>query len=102
VLGGVAIVGLGTFAGFGFAGNAAQSCAPSCTRSQVDHVRLDYVLADVSVGLAVAAGAGAFFFALTAKPAASPDVPAKAPAAAWWLGVRPAAGGAAVATGVSF
>jgi hypothetical protein len=101
VLGGVAILGVGAFAGFGLAGHSAQSCAPSCTRWQVDRVRLDYVLADVSLGTAIAAGAVALTFALTAKPAASPDGAPKAPAA-WWLGVRPAVGGAAVTTGMSF
>jgi hypothetical protein len=102
VLGGVAIAGLGMFGGFALAGNSAESCAPSCTRSQVGGVRSDFVIADVSLGVAIAAGAGALYFALTAKPPASPDRAAKASAAAWWLGVRPAAGGAALATGVSF
>jgi hypothetical protein len=102
VLGGLAIAGLGTFAGFALSGSSAESCAPSCTRSQVDRVRSDFAVADVSLGVAIAAGAGALYFALTARPPVSPDVPAKASAAAWWLGVRPAVGGVALATGVTF
>jgi hypothetical protein len=101
-LSGVAVVGIAGFAGFGVAGNSAESCAPSCTHAQVGQIRTSYTIADVSLGVAVAAGAGALYFALTAKPEAKTDGAPKAPAAAWWLGVRPAAGGGTVATGVRF
>jgi hypothetical protein len=102
VLGGVAVAGVGAFAGFGVAGNSAESCAPSCTRSQVGEVRTDFTIADVSLGVSIAAAAGALYFALSARPAVGSDGAAKVSPAAWWLGVRPAVGGAAVATGVSF
>jgi hypothetical protein len=101
-LGGVAVAGLGAFAGFGVAGNSAESCAPSCTRSQVAQVRTDFTIADVSLGVSIAAAAGALYFALSATPPAGNDGAAKVSPAAWWLGVRPAVGGATVATGVSF
>jgi hypothetical protein len=102
-LGGVTVAGLALFAGFGLAGNSAESCAPSCTPSQVSSVRTDFVVADVSLAVALASGGAALYFALTAKPDASPDR-VSPPRAAWWLGVRPgpAGSGATVSAGARF
>jgi hypothetical protein len=103
VLGGVSVVGLVSFAGFALAGWSIQSCAPTCSQSQVSSLRSEYAIADASLGVAVAAGAGALWFALTAKPPASSDG-ARAPSStsSWWLGVHPTTGGIAGAAGTSF
>jgi hypothetical protein len=77
VLGGVAALGAVSFAAFAIAGRGVQSCAPDCTHPQVDELRRDYVVADVSwiTGL-VAAGAALVVY-LTA-PSAAPAQPAAA------------------------
>lgn len=90
VLGGVAAVGLASFAAFGLAGHGVQSCSPTCTQDQISSLRRDYAIADVSLLLALAAGGGALYFALS-KPA-----PAPAPTSGWWLTVTPQVGGAAL------
>jgi hypothetical protein len=94
VLGGVAVVGLGGFIGFGLAGKSQESCAPTCTQSQVSTLRRDYAVADISLLVALAATGGALYFALTSKPA-SP-----APAAA--VSVQPIAGGALLGASATF
>jgi hypothetical protein len=101
-LGGVAIAGFAVFSGFAIAGKSATSCAPSCSHEQVGVVRSDYTIADVALGVAIAASAGAITFALMAKPDASTRGAAPARPVAWWVGVRPAAAGASVATGATF
>jgi hypothetical protein len=101
-LGGAALGGFAVFGGFAIAGKSATSCAPLCSHNQVGVVRTDYTIADVALGVAIAASAGAVTFALTAKPDPAARGAAQAPAVAWWLGVRPAAGGASVATGATF
>jgi hypothetical protein len=101
-LGGISIAGFAAFAGFGITGKSAESCAPSCTHAQVGDVRTDYIIADVSLGVGIAAAAGALYVALTAKPVAGTVGAPKAPAAAWWLGAQPTVGGAAIGTGVRF
>jgi len=76
VLGGIAAVGAVSFASFAILGRSVQSCAPDCTRSQVDDLRRDYVIADVSwiTGL-VAAGAALYFY-LTAPTGSPPPTAA--------------------------
>ena len=69
VLGGVAIAGLGAFAGFGAWGlsekkSLEDSCAPVCSSSEIDKVKSKFLIADISLGVAVAAtavGAVVFF-----------------------------------------
>jgi hypothetical protein len=102
VSGGLAVAGVGLFAGFGLAGYSAESCAPACTRSQISSIRTNYVVADVSLAAAVAAGGAAVAFALIAPSRTPADGAKQAPAAAWWLGVRPGVGGALVAAGTRF
>jgi hypothetical protein len=100
--GALAVTGLAIFAGFGIAGKSATACAPSCTHSQVDKIRTDYTVADVSLGAAIAAGAAALYFVLTAKPEARNGGATQARTAEWWIDVRPTRGGGAVAAGGSF
>jgi hypothetical protein len=106
-LGGVALVGLAAFTGFALAGESVQSCAPSCTSSQVAELRRDYLVADVSLVGALAAAGGAVAFALVsnheAPSAAPPSVPSSVPrTASWWLGVRVESRGPWLGGGASF
>jgi hypothetical protein len=104
VLGGVALVGFASFAGFGLAGNSIESCAPTCTQAQVSSLRADYVIADVSLLAALAATGGAVYFAIRsgADASAPSTAPAHAQTAAWWLGARLEGRGAVVGAGTSF
>jgi hypothetical protein len=72
VLGGVAAVGAISFAVFGIMGRNVQSCAPDCTQSQVNDLRRDYLVADVSWITGLVAAGLAVYFALTAPSAAPP------------------------------
>lgn len=72
VLGGVAVIGLGGFIGFGLAGKGQESdldsCKPDCKRDDVDAMRRSYLLADVSLGVAlVAGGVGAYLYVSGSK-----------------------------------
>ena len=75
VLGGVAVVGLGGFVGFGLAGKSKESdldqCKPDCARGEVDSMRTRYLLADVSLGVALVAGGvgGYLYFSQKKRPA---------------------------------
>ncbi|MBK8994964.1 MAG: hypothetical protein IPM35_04325 [Myxococcales bacterium] len=67
VLGGVAVIGLGGFVGFGLSGKGQESdldsCKPDCKRDDVDAMRRSYLLADISLGVAlVAGGVGAYLY----------------------------------------
>ena len=73
VLGGVAVVGALSFTAFAVAGREVQSCAPDCTRGQVDDLRRDYAIADVSWITGLVAAGAALIFALAAP--ASPHAP---------------------------
>jgi hypothetical protein len=66
-LGGVAVLGLGGFVGFGLSGKSKESdldaCKPSCASSDVDSMRSSYLFADISLGIAlVASGVGAYLY----------------------------------------
>jgi hypothetical protein len=52
VLGGVSLVGLGAFTVFALRGKDTEGCAPTCTRDEVDSLRRDYLIGDVSLGIA--------------------------------------------------
>jgi hypothetical protein len=72
VLGGVAVVGVLGFTGFGLAGRSKQSklnaCKPQCDDPGLyDDMQRNYLIADISLGVAVAAGVGAYLV-LSAKP----------------------------------
>jgi len=77
VLGGVAAAGAISFAVFGLMGHSVQSCAPNCTQSQVNDLRRDYLIADVSWITGLVAAGFAVYFALTA-PSSPPPAPVTA------------------------
>jgi hypothetical protein len=68
ILGGVCVVGLVGFVGFGLsarsqASDLRSSCAPACAQSDVDGVKRKALFADVSLGIGlVALGAATYFF----------------------------------------
>ena len=95
VFGGVAVAGAAAFGGFAIAGyvqerNLASSCAPACTKDQVNQVRTSYVISDVGLGVA-AVGLGGALLTLWLDHGKS------APSTAWRLDVRPLPGGGDVA-----
>ncbi len=71
VLGGVAVIGLGGFVGFGLAGKSEESdldgCKPDCSRGDVDSMRTSYLLADISLGVALVAGGVGGYLYLSGK-----------------------------------
>ena len=77
MLGGVAAAGAISFAVFGIMGRNVQSCAPNCAQSQVNDLRRDYVIADVSWITGLVAAGFALYFALAA-PASPPPAPVTA------------------------
>jgi hypothetical protein len=96
VLGGVAVAGGVSFATFAILGRSVQSCAPTCTSSQVSALRRDYLIADISWIAGLAAAGGALYFFLR-RPAATPPT-----TASWAVSVQPALGGARLAAEASF
>jgi hypothetical protein len=68
VLGGVGVVALGSFAYFGLRGRSTEDCAPECTRSEVDRMRTQYLVADISLGVAVASLGAATFVYFSQRP----------------------------------
>lgn len=72
VLAGVGVVALGSFAAFAISGKSAESamdgCKPACSQAQADRMRLRYLLADVSLGVGVAAlGVGGYLYFSAAR-----------------------------------
>jgi hypothetical protein len=80
VLAGVGAVGIGGFIGFGIAGNSkraeldAAACKPNCAPSDVDTIKTDYVIADVSLGIGLAslAAATVLFVVAASSPTRHP------------------------------
>jgi hypothetical protein len=101
VLGGVAAVAAVSFTVFALAGKSHEACAPNCSDSQVSALRRDYAVADISLLVALAAGGGAIYFALTKPPPDASPIQT-APKSGWWLGVQPQLGGASLAAGARF
>jgi hypothetical protein len=69
VLGGLAVVGASSFAAFGLWGqndeaNLMHECAPYCSQSQVAPPRTKYIIADVSLAIAILAAGGALWVAI--------------------------------------
>jgi hypothetical protein len=96
---GVGLVGLAGFTYFGLTAQGdlshlRETCAPSCTSSQLDSVKREALFADVSLGLGVVA-VGLAVYTLVAH---------RAPAAATTahLDLKPAPGGAVVVLGGRF
>jgi hypothetical protein len=100
-LGGVAIVGLVSFTAFALTGKQKEACAPTCTQSDVDSLRTDYAIADVSWILGLAAAAGAvYFYVKEPKPGAAPPTTGKATSIG--IEARPTPGGATIGLRGSF
>jgi hypothetical protein len=99
-LGGVAVLGLGGFIGFGLSGKSKQSdldsCKPNCEKSDVDSMRQRYLFADISLGLALAAGGAAAYFYFSGD---KKDQPAQDVA---WVSSRPLRGGGELSFGTTF
>jgi hypothetical protein len=101
-LGGVAVAGTAMFIGFGTSGVSSRksllgSCAPFCDQSAVQSVRTRFIVADVSLGVGVAAAAASVVtFALrpTLTKPKSPSAPS--------LGVTPTSSGAALSVRGAF
>jgi hypothetical protein len=74
VLGGVAVVGLAGFVGFGLAGRSTEECEGSCSEEEIDRLRTQYLLADISLGIALASGGVAtYLYVSRPESAASPE-----------------------------
>lgn len=90
-LGGVSAAALGSFAIFGVIGKGKQgdleeTCAPRCKQEDVDAMRTDYLIADVSLGISVVALGAAVYFTLTNTP--DPPKPAPEPEVSFVVGPR--------------
>ncbi len=95
VLGGVAAVGLVSFAVFAVSGKSTEGCAPNCSASQVTSLRRAYLIADVSLGVSLVAAGAAAYIALTSR--AQAPTPKAPPVAIDWKPL--VGGGALIATG---
>lgn len=72
----VAATGLAFFGFFAINGKSVESCRPNCTGSEVDRLRRDYLVADISLGVALlAAGVGTYL--VYHQPRSSPTVSAR-------------------------
>jgi hypothetical protein len=72
VLGGISLVGFGGFALFGLSARSEfdklkEACSPSCTDEQMQTGRTNALVADISLGLGVAALAGAVSWTVLAR-----------------------------------
>jgi hypothetical protein len=95
VLGGTAVVGLGTFAVLGLTGNTTKndlqsSCSPHCADGDVKSLEARFVVADVALGVGALAAVGAVTVFLV-RPERS--VPGHAVTA---VGIAPTPGGASL------
>jgi hypothetical protein len=75
-LGGVGVLGLGSFAYFAATGYSAKqqlldSCAPACSDDQVNRVRYRYIAADSSLGVGIVALGIATYLLLSSHPDAA-------------------------------
>lgn len=82
LIGGVGVAALGSFAYFGLHGRTLQTrldrCAPNCQRPDVERMRREYLVADISLGVGLVALAGALYLQLAEHPAPSDASPAQA------------------------
>ncbi|MEJ7732109.1 MAG: hypothetical protein WKG00_23220 [Polyangiaceae bacterium] len=93
VLGGVGLGALANFVLWGVIGRVDEDnldrCAPRCPQEDADTLHREYVLADISLLLALGSFGGATAFALTARSAPAKDAPQAAIyAGPGWFGVR--------------
>lgn len=96
VLGGVALVGAAGFVGFGLAGRNTESCKGSCSEDEIDTLHRQYLLADVSLGVALVSGgiASWLFFGSTDRTESART--------RRWVGAAPTRSGAVVGAGLAF
>ncbi len=94
VLGGVGLVGAGTFAYYGNRGKSAvdemrETCAPRCARSRVDDAQRDATIANVALGLGLTALATAGVWIVLGIPSSKSSQPSQPPARdpAWEVGL---------------
>jgi hypothetical protein len=100
VLGGVGVVGLGLFATFGAIGLSEKSdaedpaggCAPNCTDDEVSSIRGKFLVADISLGVGIAA-IGAAVIVAFASGGGGGEEAARAPAPSFSVGAAPLPGG---------
>lgn len=93
IAGGVAAAALGSFAFFAISGKGdehdlAGSCSPRCTDAEVAPVKRDYLVADVSLGVAVVAAAVAVVLALPSLGSTARVEPVRAAPPPWLPRVR--------------
>ncbi len=109
VLGGVGVVGLGLFATFGAIGlseksdaeDPAAGCAPNCTDDEVSSIRGKFLVADISLGVGIAALGAAVIVAFAAGGGGDDDR-ASSSAPAFRLGAAPLPGGGFASASGSF
>jgi hypothetical protein len=104
VVGGIGVIGLGSFAFFGISGKSAvddlQDCKPNCAESDVDKARTKLIVADISLGVGVVALGVATYMFLT-RPKVAVDVNktgAAPPERTVRFDVAPAVGGGGAAS----
>jgi hypothetical protein len=73
LLGGIGVVGLGSFGVFGLLGRSEQkdlesSCSPRCSPAQAEPVRRKYLFADISLGVGLVALGAATWISLSSNP----------------------------------
>jgi hypothetical protein len=103
VLGGVALAGFGSFAGFAIWGQSKKkdlesSCRPTCTDDELQPVKTRFLIADISLAVAVTStiAAGIVYFTRPDRPRLDSPKQGKAahPASAMAFGFAPTATGA--------
>jgi hypothetical protein len=111
VLGGVGVAALGAFAYFGWrakhdSDSMHDKCAPACAHEDVTALKTKLVVADVALGVGVAAVAGATFFAVRgtsrSKTGGGPKAAPSNTMVAWELHAGPVVGGARADFAVEF
>jgi hypothetical protein len=103
VLGGVALAGFGSFAGFAIAGQSKKkdlesSCRPTCSDNELQPVKTSFLIADISLAVAITSTlvAGIVYFSRPDMPRPDSTKQGKAahPASAMVFGFAPTATGA--------
>ena len=79
-LGGVTVLGVGTWAALGIWGNSGKSdleaCTPNCSHDATDDVRTRYIVGDVMLAVAIVAAGAATFLYLTRGEVRAPQTTA--------------------------
>jgi hypothetical protein len=103
VLGGVGVLGLASFAFFGLSGSSKQSdldsrnCKPNCPQDDVDTIKRNYLIADISLGVGAASLVAASVFYFTRSSSQEPG-----PSNSVSVGVAPTTGGGFATLGGRF